>query len=163
MRKRDAKSRPSERLREFVRDRVKPGGAHYRRGNAAQLARHLKERGFGEDAAWISSYTDGDAAPRRNADVDVALEICEFFSVQIKDFTTTAQPASSGAAPSEPLPRHVTRAVKLMLRMNEQGQLLAVKNIAGLAVAFPKPPSPESTQRSVETASATVSTRHRKH
>lgn len=76
----------SDRLREFVRDRVKPGSGHYERGTAAELAKFLRGAGFSEDAAWISAYADPDAKPRRNADIDVAFAICAFFGVDLGQF-----------------------------------------------------------------------------
>jgi hypothetical protein len=74
------------RLRAFVRERVKPGGRFYEHGAGARLVAHLQAQGFAEDAAWLSVYTDLDAKPRRHADLDVALEICRFFGVELEAF-----------------------------------------------------------------------------
>jgi hypothetical protein len=143
----------SERLRAFVRDRVKPNGAHYERGTAARLARFLRARGFGEDAAWVSTYGDPDARPRRNADLDVALAICDFFSVQLSDFQRDVDIRVQPTTP--PLTKHQARMLRVMARMNEEGQRLAVGNVAQFAPAFPKPPSQESAARSERRPAAT--------
>lgn len=97
------KAAASERLRAYVRDRVKPGAQHYERGNASRLAEYLRDCGFGEDSAWITAYVDPDAKPRRNASVDVALVICEFFGVTLEHFTDagpTLSARGSNVAPS---------------------------------------------------------------
>jgi len=69
----------SERLRAFVRSRVRRGGKHYEWGNAARLAEHL-----GTDHGWVTLYTDN--PPARHADIDQGIAICDFYGVNLYDF-----------------------------------------------------------------------------
>lgn len=66
----------AERLRAFVRERVRRNGAHFERGVAARLAEHLKK-----PSSWVTEYTD--TPPIRHADLDTAKEICEFFDIDV--------------------------------------------------------------------------------
>lgn len=141
-------SRPNvvgERLRAYVRARVKKDGPHYKWGNASRLAEFLKV-----DNGWVTEYTD--RPPSSHADIDTALEICRFYRVKIADFQSDVEPVPSPTTPP-PTP-HEARALRLMERMNEQGQRIAVKTIAGYADEFPKRPSQESGRRSLDSASA---------
>ncbi len=79
-----------ERLRVFVRERVKKDGAHYIWGNASRLAEFLKV-----DNGWVTEYTD--QPPTSHADIDTALEICRFYHVTIADFQSNVAPAPSHA------------------------------------------------------------------
>lgn len=79
-------------LRAYVRARVKPGEPLYKRGTAAALARHFAAWGLSEDAAWITTYVDPDANPRRDADIDAALAICDFFGITLTDFRSARPP-----------------------------------------------------------------------
>src|SRR3990167_4004961 len=69
----------ADRLRAYVRERVRKDGRFYEWGNATRLAEHLKV-----DSGWVTLYTDD--KPIRHADVDEALAICDFFGVDLLDF-----------------------------------------------------------------------------
>lgn len=140
----------AERLRAFVRERVHKDGAHYQRGAGALLARHLKK-----GQPWVSNYIDRE--PSSNADVDTALAICGFFKVQLHDFAKkhTTDIETPGSPPPR-LTRHEARALRLLQRMNEKGQRLAVQSIAALADAFPRPASLEQIRRPVDGGAATT-------
>lgn len=140
----------AERLRSFVRQRVHKDGIRYERGAATSLANHLKK-----PPSWVSAYVD--EQPVRNADLDTALAICDFFHVRLTDFRDEIEPVPT-VRPTPPLTRYQTRMLRLMERMNEHGQQLAVRTVVGIASSFPKMQSRESPQRSHETSSATTST-----
>jgi len=140
----------AERLRAFVRDRVRKEGAHYQRGAQVRLAKLLHK-----PPSWVSNYVD--LSPSANADLDTALKICAFFAVRPMVLLDDVQIAAP--TPTPPLTRHEARAVRLLKRMNEKGQRLAVRSIAGFADAFPKPPSQESARPAREMPSARASTK----
>lgn len=83
----------AERLRAFVRERVRREAAKYERGTAARLNAYLKR-----PPSWVSEYTDD--PPIRHADVDTAIAICRFFRVELSDFQRAAAPVPRPAAPS---------------------------------------------------------------
>src|SRR6185503_17194783 len=120
----------AERLRAFVRNRVRKEGAHYERGAQQRLATYLEK-----PPSWVSNYVDVPATA--NADLDTALAICAFYRVKLSDFQRDAEPAAMPTSP--PLSRHETRALRLLRLMNEAGQKLAVQGIAAFAGAFPRP------------------------
>lgn len=137
----------AERLRAFVRERIRKDGAHYERGAGVKLARHLKR-----SQPWVSRYID--AAPRGNADFDTALAICRFFRVNAADFELGSPVAAESSTPK--LNRYEARVLRLLRLMNEEGQQLAVRGLAGFAAAFPKPAWPQSSATSHGTLSATA-------
>lgn len=139
-----------ERLRAFVRARVRKDGPHYIRGNASRLAEELQV-----DNGWVTEYTD--QPPTSHADIDAALEICRFYRVAITDFETARAPIPAAPATARLTPLEA-RVVKLLQQMNERGQRLAVKSIAGYAAEFPKTRLPGSLRRSSGTPSATTNT-----
>jgi hypothetical protein len=79
----------SERLRAFVRERVRKDGKFYVRGNAVKLARALGQEG----QSWVNEYTD--MPPRGHASIDEALAICRFYGVSLEDFTDSVDPVIS--------------------------------------------------------------------
>jgi hypothetical protein len=94
-----------------------------------------------------------DLSPSANADFDTALKICHFFSVRPMDLL---EPSPIQAPTPIPSPtRHEARAVRLMERMSEKGQRLAVQSIGAIADAFPRSVPQELGRRSLDTASAT--------
>lgn len=130
----------AERLRAFVRERVRPDGKHYQRGNATRLARHLAV-----DPAWVTQYAD--EPPAAHATLDQAIGICEFYGVTLTDLATAARralPAHASAAtrpaPTEdPLVADLRAA--LAAGVNRPLAAALVRTIQGL----PKQPVP--TQR----------------
>ena len=80
----------ADRLRAFVRGRVRRDGVHYQRGVGARLAEHLDK-----PTSWVSEYADPDATHLRHADVDTALAICEFFGVNLYDFMRRDEPTET--------------------------------------------------------------------
>lgn len=134
-------SRPGtvrERLRDFVRARVKPGEAFYKRGNASRLAEWLEI-----DNGWVSDYVD--QPPTSHADIDDALRICRFFNVKLTDFESDKEP-QRGARPVALTPL-VRETVELLEQMNEEGQRHAVNLLRGVVGAFPKALSLKSARR----------------
>lgn len=136
----------AERLRAFVRERVRKDGAHYERGAGSRLARHLKK-----GQPWVSNYIDN--APSSNADFDTTLAICRFFGVNATDFEVAVPTVE---VPTPPLTRYQKRALKLMERMNERGQRSAVQSIAAFADAFPRSTPQESVRRTLDSGLATT-------
>jgi hypothetical protein len=137
-------------LRSFVRERVHKEGSKYERGAASKLAAHLRK-----PPSWVSNYVDD--RPARNADLDTALAICDFFHVRVTDFRLTSEPVPT-TPPPPALTKHQSRMLRLMQRMNEEGERLAVRSVVGFAAAFPKRRSRESPQRSIEKPSGTART-----
>lgn len=151
----------ADRLREFVRDRVKPGARHYERGSNARLAEHFARRGLNEDAAWVSAYVDPDANPRRNADIDAALAICDFFKVSLPDFVAADEPRHS-VPPDLPLSDEEKETLLLLRKMSKIGRDFARQNLVFLADAFPKQQRRERDSRPHGKRPATMNTKHGK-
>jgi hypothetical protein len=85
--------RASERLRDFVRARVRKDGAHYEWGNGARLAEAI-----GIDPGWVTAYADRN--PSRHADFDQALAICAFYGVNPLDFASKTPQVIAPTAPA---------------------------------------------------------------
>jgi hypothetical protein len=66
----------SERLRDYVRARVRKDGKFYEWGNGVRLAEHLQV-----DSGWVTTYTD--KPPTAHATIDQAIAICEFFAIDL--------------------------------------------------------------------------------
>lgn len=131
----------SERLRRYVRARVRKDGALYQWGAAARLGAAI-----GKTSGWISEYVDDN--PPRHADIDTALAICRFYGVTLAAFEGTPVTPSATSEPAAiPLSRNEARALRLLRLMNERGQRLSVKMLAGYADEFPKRTSQESPVR----------------
>lgn len=69
----------AERLRDFVRERVKRGGELYEWGAGLRLGEAI-----GKPSSWMSQYLD--EPPLKHADLDTALRICDFFGVEVSRF-----------------------------------------------------------------------------
>lgn len=155
----------ADRVRAFVRERVRRDGAHYLRGTGTQLAAHL-----GKPTSWVSEYADPEPTHPRHADLDTALAICDFFTVDIGNFRKADHVPSNdkgindliaavkrhglanllAEAPS----RNEKRAIKLLGMMNEDGLAAAVGVLAEMAKAFPRAQQPESRARAARTRGA---------
>lgn len=84
----------AERLRDFVRSHVRKEGMRYEHGAQTVLAKAI-----GVTPAWVSGYAD--FPPMRNADIDTAFAICDFYGVSLSDFRTDL-----GAKTANDLIRH---------------------------------------------------------
>lgn len=84
----------AERLRAFVRARVRKDAPNYKWGNASRLAEHLQV-----DNGWVTEYTD--TPPTSHADLDTALAICAFYRVTLQDFQS-ARPLPVATRPTAP-------------------------------------------------------------
>ena len=102
----------AERLRAFVRARVRRGGAHYTWGDASRLARHLQI-----DSGWVTEYTDD--PPTRHADIDTALAICAFYGVSLEDFMRRTPPSPPPAATLTPEQAQLARIAELWPGLRE--------------------------------------------
>lgn len=81
----------AERLRDYVRARVRKEGAHYQHGAQTTLAKAL-----GVKPAWVSAYVD--FPPVVNANIDMALSLCDFYGVNLLDFADGGPRLSSGGS-----------------------------------------------------------------
>lgn len=75
----------SERLRDFVRARVRKDGPLYQRGNGVRLAAALQV-----DSGWVTTYTDH--PPTAHATLDQAITICAFYGVPLESFIAGRTP-----------------------------------------------------------------------
>lgn len=125
----------SERLRAFVRDRVHKDGGAYRWGAAAELANHLQK-----PSSWVSHYID--TPPLRNADIDTALAICDFFKVSIYDFRDEGV-----ASPVADPPPRLSATVKRILRLVSGMSPAAQRRVAGLVALVASAEMSEQLQR----------------
>lgn len=110
----------AERLRAFVRARVRTDGAHYQRGNAVRLAEAL-----GKDPPWVTGYVD--FPPTRHADLDQAITIARFFRLPLASIIGDAPLPDVEAAPKEDA--DVLRLVRAARRMRPE-QRAALLNVA---------------------------------
>lgn len=147
----------AERLRAFVRDRVRREGRLYERGVGAALAKHLQK-----PSSWVSEYTDPNPPPGkfRTADLDTAAAMCEFFQVTLNDFAK-GQPATATLRAVRPA-KYVRRAVRLLELMSEKGQREVVDLLATLVRAYPLDAPQELPARSAQSREATGRTAHGK-
>lgn len=136
----------SERLRAFVRARVHKEGAFYERGAAVKLAIHVQQA-----PSWVSHYIDN--PPLRNADVDTALAICDFFGVSLNDFRPGRAPAPA-VMPKKVAPA-ITRAVKMLELMDEPRRQRAVLLLGDLFLASERARRQGSPRQSGGTSAAT--------
>lgn len=104
-----------ERLRDWVRDRLKR-----RRGSNMALSRHLKK-----EPSWVTLYTAG----VRDADLDVAVQIAQFFGVSLTAIIGEA-PLPPGVAPDAEL----------------EAKARAFERIQELIERMPLPPTSERSQ-----------------
>lgn len=79
----------SERLRAFVRQRVRRGESLYQRSVAANLAKYL-----GRPSSWVSEYSDPKPAQPRYANVEDTLKILAFFRERGDDPAPTLFPGA---------------------------------------------------------------------
>lgn len=144
----------AERLRDYVRQRVRTDGRFFVRGTASALAAKI-----GKPTSWVSEYTD--RPPIRHADLDTALLICDFFNVNLLKFSgrhpvtleftafDIVEVPERAVQIERPESPHVRRAIKLLARMSDEGQREAAGVLATLARAFPREPPQQSAATAV--------------
>lgn len=105
----------AERLRAYVRARVRKGGPLYERGAGARLCEAI-----GKGTPWLADYTD--EPPQRNADVDTAVKICRYFAISLDELSGRDLPRHSApieSAHGRPVPDPVVRALRIRVRYLE--------------------------------------------
>lgn len=117
----------AQRLRDYVRQRVRRDGSEHVRGTASALARRL-----GKPTSWVSEYTDD--PPIRHADIDTAIAICDFFGVSLYDFRQGHAPKRAIAPPAKSSP-HITRGVKLLEGIQSEQRRQRAVWLIGLVAA----------------------------
>lgn len=88
----------SERLREYVRLRVRKDARYYERGNGSRLAEFLKV-----DSGWVTTYTDPN--PTAHATFDQAIAICTFYGIKIDALLKPKGLTRTPSTPAVPLDR----------------------------------------------------------